>query len=139
MEGIALWVAVALVALAVDAATSAFIFAGFTVGGIAAIIAQTVGSEFTTQLIVFMVVSIAAIVLEYTWFRKLLKKNIPKTPRMEEEYIGRKITAEEDIEFRGKVKIEGIYWTVENSGSIIREGEKAEIVAIKGNKLIIRK
>jgi membrane protein implicated in regulation of membrane protease activity len=139
MEGIALWVVVALVALAIDAATSAFIFAGFTVGGIAAIIAQAIGSDFTTQLIVFMVVSIVAIVLEYTWFRKLLKKNIPKTPRMEEEYIGRKITAEEDIESRSKVKIEGIYWTVENAGSIVRKGEKAEIVAIKGNKLIIKK
>jgi membrane protein implicated in regulation of membrane protease activity len=139
MEGIVLWIVVALVALVIDIITSSFFFGGFTIGGIFALVASIIGYSFTDQLIVFIVISAAAIVGEFVWLRKKIKKTIPKTLRMEEEYIGRTITAEEDIDKRGRLKVEGIYWTVENEGSIIEKGENAKITGIRGNKLLIKK
>jgi membrane protein implicated in regulation of membrane protease activity len=139
MEGIVLWIIVALAALVIDIVTSSFFFGGFTIGGIFALVASILGYNFTVQLIVFIVISAAAIVGEFVWLRKKVKKTIPKTLRMEEEYIGRTITAEEDIDKRGRVKVEGIYWTVENEGDLIEKGESAKIIGIKGNKLVIKK
>jgi membrane protein implicated in regulation of membrane protease activity len=85
------------------------------------------------QIIIFIVVSAAAIVIEFVWLRKRVKKTIPKTLKMEEEYIGKSFTAEEDIEDRGRMKVGGIYWTVENAGEKINRGEKAQVIGIKGN------
>lgn len=139
MGDIILWVIVSVAALAVDIITSSFFFGGFTIGGIFALLAQILGYDFITQLIVFIAVSALSIIFEFVWLRKKVKKSIPKTLKMEEEYIGRTITAEEDIEERGRMKIEGIYWTLENEGERIGKGEKAKITGIKGNKLIIKK
>lgn len=139
MDVLTMWIVVSVVALVVDVLTSSFFFAGFTVGGIAAIIALMGQSSFIAQVIIFALISAAAITIEYVWFRKKVKKSIPITPRMEEEYIGRTVTVDEDIDLRGRMKIEGIYWTVENAGEKINKGENAKIVGIKGNKLLIKK
>lgn len=139
MNHILLWVLVGTAALIVDIATSSFFFAGMTIGSIAAIITQMTGAAFKVQFLVFAVVSIVAIIIEYQWLRSKLKKSIPETLTMEKTYVGRKIVAEEDIVERGKIKLEGIYWTVENQGDPILKGEKAEIIGIKGNKFIIKK
>lgn len=139
MNYIIFWLVIGVAALVIDVITSSFFFAGLTVGSIGALIAQMLQGSFTVQFIVFAIVSIIAIAVEYEWLRKKLQKSIPKTPRMEEEYIGRVLTMEEDVVERGKVKLEGIYWTVENQGEPVKKGERAEIIGIKGNKLIIKK
>ncbi|HBM79337.1 MAG TPA: nodulation efficiency protein D [Clostridiaceae bacterium] len=139
MDPILLWVIISIAALVIDIITSSFFIAGFTIGGIFAIITQTLGGDMPDQIFVFGVASVLAIMVEYMWFRKKIKKSIPKTPRMEEEYIGREITAEEDIDKQGRIKVDGIYWTVQNEGSKVEKGEKVKIVGIRGNKLLIKK
>jgi membrane protein implicated in regulation of membrane protease activity len=134
-----MWVIISLGALIIDILTSSFFFSGFTIGGIAALIADIAGLDIMAQIIIFIAVSAAAIVIEFVWLRKRVKKTIPKTLKMEEEYIGKSFTAEEDIEDRGRMKVGGIYWTVENAGEKINRGEKAQVIGIKGNKLIIKK
>lgn len=139
MGSISMWVIISIVALVADIMTSSFFIAGFTIGGIFAILALTLGCSIVEQIAVFSVVSAGAIMVEYIWFRKKLKKSIPKTLRMEEEYVGMTVTADQDIEESGRMKVGGIYWTVINSGDKINKGEKAKIVGIKGNKLIIKR
>lgn len=139
MEQIMLWTVIALVALAVDVATTSFVFSGFTVGGIFALIVQMMGANFYAQFIVFTLVSAAAVWVEVRWVRKMLKKTVPKTLLMEEEYIGRILTADDDIAERSRIKLEGIYWTIQNEGEPIKKGETFSIIGIKGNKLIIKK
>jgi membrane protein implicated in regulation of membrane protease activity len=139
MEYIVLWVAVSIVALVIDLVTSSFFFAGFTIGGIAALIARISNTSFVMQIIIFGIVSAISITIEYLWVRKKLKASIPKTPKMEETYIGRTITLDEDLKAIGKVKLDGIYWSVENQDEPINAGEEAEITGIKGNKIIIKK
>lgn len=139
MGSISMWVIISVVALIADIMTSSFFIAGFTIGGIFAILSQMWGCNMVEQIAVFSVVSAGAIMVEYIWFRKKLKKSIPKTLRMEEEYIGMTVTADQDIAESGRMKVGGIYWTVVNSGDKINKGEKVKIVGIKGNKLIIKR
>jgi membrane protein implicated in regulation of membrane protease activity len=139
MGHILLWSVISIVALGVDVLTASFFFSGFTVGGIVALVSQMLGADFRLQLMVFIIVSAISIYTEYNWVRTKLNKTVPKTLKMEEEYIGRVMTAEEDIEYRGRIKLEGIYWTAENEGSPIKKGEDFEITGIKGNKLTIKK
>jgi len=139
MDNILFWFLISIVALVADIITSSFFFAGFTIGGIAALIANILGYSAMIQTIVFIIVSAAAITFEFTWLRKRVKKTIPKTLRMEEEYIGKIIIVEEDINKRSTMKIGGIYWTVENEGERIIKGNKVEVVGIRGNKIIIKK
>lgn len=138
MGSIFIWILVSIVALVADILTSSFFFAGFTIGGIFALIAKILGYNIAIQVIVFILVSAAAIVFEFTWLRNKIKKTIPKTLRMEEELIGKIITAEEDIQDKGRMKVKGIYWALENEGERILKGEKAEIIGIRGNRLVIK-
>ncbi|MDP4089063.1 MAG: NfeD family protein, partial [Bacillota bacterium] len=52
-----LWVIIGVIALAIDIATSAFIFIWFTVGAVAAIIANVLGYQISAQVITFVFVS----------------------------------------------------------------------------------
>lgn len=136
---IAVWVIIGVSALIIDILTAGFFAAGFTIGGVFAIIAGILGYNFLVQFIVFSIISALSIYVEYQWLRKKLKKSIPKTLTMEEEYIGKHIKIEDDIHESGRIKLGGIYWSVENQGEPVKKGESAEIIGIKGNKLIIRK
>lgn len=139
MGMILLWVIISLAALLIDIITASFFFGGFTIGGIFALLAYILGYDAMIQVIVFIIISAAAIIGEFVWLRKKIRKSIPNTPKMEEEYIGRIVTADEDIESRGRMKVEGIYWTVENEGEKIQKGDKVQITGIRGNKLTIKK
>ena len=139
MENLIFWLVVSVAAMLVDILTSGFFFAGFTIGGVAAIICNISGMKLTGQVLVFVSVSIFSIGFEFLWLRKRVKKSIPKIPRMEQEYIGRIIKAEEDIGEEGHIKIGGIYWTVENPGDRVYKGDEVQIIGIKGNKFKIKK
>jgi membrane protein implicated in regulation of membrane protease activity len=139
MNYIIFWVIICIVALLIDIITSSFFFAGFTIGGIAALIAQILGYPILNQWMIFSLVSVAAVAFEFLWLRTKLTGTIPKTLKMEDKYIGSKITLDEDVDTTGRAKIKGIYWTVQNVGDPIKKGEKAEIVKISGNKMVIKK
>lgn len=134
-----LWIIIAAVAILIDIATSSFLFVWFTVGAIAAMIAEMLGVSFGVQVIIFLVVNLVTVSLGYPWAKKKFKTSVKRTPLMEETYIGRVMKAEENIGQRAKVKVDGIYWTVQNSGEEIKAGDNFKIIGIDGIKLIIEK
>jgi Membrane protein implicated in regulation of membrane protease activity len=134
-----LWIIVGVVALGVDIATSAFIFIWFTVGSIAAIIAQILDYSFGVQLIVFIIVSGICTAVGYPIVKKTIKKSVKAIPTREKTYIGKQITVDDDIIEKGSVKVDGVYWSVIKEGDMIQKGDKVEIVGIEGNKIIIKK
>lgn len=133
-----LWVAVALIALAIDLVTSAFLFVSFTVGAVCALIAQTMKATAIVQFVVFIIVSGLSLVAVYTKGKKLLEKTVEKIPTPEERLIGRKIVLEEDVLDTATIKIDGIYRTVK-TGEPLKKGDAVIIDGIDGNKLIIKK
>jgi len=134
-----LWIIVAMGCLVLDFVTAGFLFVWFTIGGIAAIIALALGYSFSVQVIAFILFTGISFIAGYPMAKKFLKKTIPKTPTMEENFIGRIITADKDIKERERIKLDGIYWTVENKGPYILKNEKFKIIGLDGNKLIVKK
>lgn len=139
MGTLILWIIISVMALLVDIATSAFLFVWFTVGGIAAILALIFNYSFTMQLIVFIAVSGISMGIGYPIVRKSLRKTVTKTSTMEESYVNRELNVDEDIIETARVKIDGIYWTIKNSGEPVKKGDKVVIKGIEGNKLIVKK
>jgi membrane protein implicated in regulation of membrane protease activity len=58
---------------------------------------------------------------------------------MEESYIGREITVDEDLVQTARAKIDGIYWTIKNIGEPVKKGDKVKITGLEGNKLVVKK
>jgi membrane protein implicated in regulation of membrane protease activity len=133
------WIIISVAALVIDIATSTFLFLWFTVGGIAAIVALIFKASLAAQIITFIAVSAVSMGLGYPLVKKTLKNTIEKTSTMEEGYIGREITLDEDVIETAKVKIDGIYWTIKNVGEPVKRGDKVKITGLQGNKLLVKK
>ena len=139
MGMIVFWIIVAIGVIVLDLFTSSFLFMWFSIGAISAIVAEIFGLNWGWQILVFSVISIISISLGYPLVKRQFKKSLKRTPLMEENYIGMNIIAEKDIIDKAVVKVEGIYWTVVNSGDKIMKGELFQIIEIKGTKLEIKK
>jgi membrane protein implicated in regulation of membrane protease activity len=133
------WLFIGIGCILMDLATNAFLFVWFAVGAFAAIVTQVIGYGTNVQIIIFAVVSIVIMAIGYPLVKKTIKQTVKKTPTMEESYIGRTLTADEDIENEALLKIDGIYWTVKNEGEHITKGDKIKIKGIDGNKIIVYK
>ena len=134
-----LWFFVAIFVVALDVLTSSFLFAWFAVGALGAMIAEVFDASAGTQIVIFLLVNLITVSIGYPLTKKKLKKNLNRTPLMEEKYIGLVRFAEQDILEETKMKIDGIYWTLKNKGLPIKAGEKFKIVKIEGIKLVIEK
>ena len=137
IPAIILWLVIGVGVILLDIGTSLFLFVWFAIGSVVAIIAALVGLSFAWQLILFGISSIIAISIGYPWSRKKFKNTVNRTKLMEEEYIGKTFIASEDIDYRYRFKVSGIYWTGENKGEKILKGQKFQLVGIEGNKLVI--
>lgn len=134
-----LWIIIGATALIADLITSVFLFVWFTIGSIAAIIAMSLGYSMTVQVITFVSVSAVFMAVGYPLVKETIKKTVKKTPTMEQSYIGKKVTVDEEVMEKAIIKINGIYWTVKNIGEPIKKGDSVEICDIEGNKLLIKK
>lgn len=134
-----LWIAVAIAGIIADIVTSGYIFFVFSIGSIFAIISGMLGANNIAQIFVFLLISAVTFGISYPIIKRTIKQTVNKTPRMEEEYIGRELIADEDIADKALIKIEGIYWTVKNLNGVIKKGDKIRIVGIDGNKILIEK
>ena len=137
IPAIILWLVIGVGVILLDIGTSLFLFVWFAIGSVVAIIAALVGLSFAWQLILFGISSIIAISIGYPWSRKKFKNTVNRTKLMEEEYIGKTFIASEDIDYRYRFKVSGIYQTGENKGEKILKGQKFQVVGIEGNKLVI--
>jgi len=139
MGTLIVWFLVATFVIAVDILTSNFIFAWFAVGAFAAMISELFNASIGTQIVIFLFVNLITISLGYPLTRNKLKKDIKRTPLMEEKYIGLIKEAENDILEEGRIKLDGIYWGIKNKGPQINAGEKFKIIEIEGIKLLVMK
>jgi membrane protein implicated in regulation of membrane protease activity len=134
-----LWLTIAIITLLLDIITSSFLFVWFTIGGIAALIAMTLNCSEFVQWVVFISVSAVSMAVGYPLVKKTIKKTVPRTATMEEGYIGRELTVDEDVVEKAMIKIDGIYWTIKNQGTPIKKGDKVKITGIEGNKMLVEK
>lgn len=133
------WLIVAICVSAIDILTSNFCFMLFSVGAIGAAIASALGLSVMMQIIIFCILNVISLAVGYPVLKKKFKVMQKRIPLMEETYIGKIMTSENDIIKKAQVKVNGEYWTVINEGDIIHKGDKFIIIGIEGIKLNIRK
>ena len=137
----AIWLGVFVVALVIEALTSELVSLWFSIGALFALIISLIpGVEWWVELIVFAVISVAALLCLRPLANKLLIRNEIST-NIDEIVHKKGIMVKGYDEFnRGEVKINGVIWTAVNTNEKekIPEGASVEVIAIEGNKLIVK-
>ncbi len=135
-----IWLGVFLIALIVEASTQEFVSVWFSAGAVVAMCICFFVPLYV-QIIVFAVVSLAALILT----RPLIKRLTARTERFTntDEFVGKRVMLEKDVtKFEaGEVKINGVVYQAvlaEDSDEEIEKGSIVEMVALKGNKIVVR-
>lgn len=135
------WLAIFVVAIIIEATTTELVSIFFCFGSIVALIISFIpGASWWVQLIVFIVVSGASLL----GLRPLVHKYFNKEKRNTnvDELIGKKITILDlNKDNLYEAKVNGLVWRVMtvDEEEQLKENDKAEVVAISGNKLVVRK
>lgn len=137
-----IWLSLFVIMVIVEASGPALVSIWFALGALVALIISVIpGAPWWVELIVFIVISTAALLALRPIFKKYLKRNVVKTNM--DSFIGKKGYVIEDIAFLkpGAVKIGDVSWTAipVNENDTIKENEVIEVVAISGNKIIVKK
>lgn len=132
------WLLLIIIAVILDFSTSDFLFSGFALGSIIALVMSILDVSVSIQLITFAVIGIIFIFTAYPFVKKKLSKDKLDSKTMEENYIGRTFIVDKDITSEALIKFDGIYWTFKTKEFIPR-GTNVKIIEIQGNKLLIEK
>ena len=138
----AVWLGVFVLSIIIEAATAEVVSIFFAAGSVIALIISFIpGVTWWIELIVFVVISGAALLGLRPLANRFLKRE--KRSTNVDEMIGKKgvmIKGCDELNY-GEIKVNGVIWTAvnEDSSKPINENEVVEIVAIQGNKLVVRK
>ena len=134
------WVIVMALAAFVEAATPVLVSIWFSVGALVAMLAAYFGASLTVQLLLFVFVSIAALVGARPLAKRFVDPHI--VPTNADRLLGAKAQVTEEIDNEhasGAVYIDGKTWTARSEdGDIIPAGEQVVVIRMEGVKLFVR-
>lgn len=134
-----IWLVAVVAFIILEASTYQMVCVWFIVGSIGGMIASMLGAGFWVQMSVFLVISIALLILMRPMAMKRLNSHKVKTNA--DSLIGKKVLITETVDntkATGQGKVDGTVWTVRTEeDKIIEEGAVAEIKRIEGVKLIV--
>ena len=136
-----LWFVLMCVFLAAEAGTVSLVSIWFAAGSLASLAVSLLGGEFWLQMVVFFVVSIVSLAS----LRPILKKYFnPKLHKTNVDAVigttGKVITAIDNIQATGQVKIAGMEWTARSTdGQPIEEGTIVVVDRVEGVKVYVSK
>ncbi len=134
-----IWLVAVVAFIILEASTYQMVCVWFIVGSIGGMIASMLGAGFWVQMSVFLVISIALLILMRPMAMKRLNSHKVKTNA--DSLIGKKVLITETVDntkATGQGKVDGTIWTVRTEeDKIIEEGAVAEIKRIEGVKLIV--
>lgn len=135
----ALWIALLVALIVIEASTASLVCIWFAIGALAAAVAKLVGAGFFWQVAVFVIVSAIAVGLTKPFVNKLRKNG--KIATNADMVIGKTGIVTEEItndKFAGKVKVAGQEWSaIAADGSEIPKNSKIKVLKIEGVKLIV--
>lgn len=133
------WIVLAIAFAVLEAVTTQLVSIWFTIGAIGALAAYFLNASYTVQIVVFVAISVVAMVLTRPLVKKFSKPKIQ--PTNADMLLNREAVVTEEINnthSKGAVKIQGIVWTARSENdSEIPEGEIVIVKAIEGVKLIV--
>lgn len=134
------WLALMALAIFVEASTPMLVSIWFVLGALAAMVAAGLGATVTTQVTLFVFVSIAALVLARPLAKGLLDPHI--VPTNLDRVVGMEGRVTEKIVndyAQGAVFVDGKTWTARSEdGAPVPAGELVKVLRIQGVKLIVR-
>ena len=134
-----LWFALLIAFVVAEAATVNMVSAWFAVGSLASLITALLGGKLWLQVVVFLVVSTAALAL----LRPIAKKYFnPKLTRTNVDALAGKtclcVTAIDNLEGVGQVKIGDVEWTARSTTvEAIPAGTEVKIDRVEGVKVYV--
>ncbi|MDD6021135.1 MAG: NfeD family protein [Acutalibacteraceae bacterium] len=135
------WIVLAAAFAIVEACTVQLVSIWFTIGALAALIAETLNAPPVVELIIFVAVSVAMLGLTRPFVKKFSTPKIQ--PTNADMYIGQDAVVTQSIsntEARGTAKVGGVEWTARSAdGTEIPQGEIVTVTAIEGVKLIVKR
>ncbi len=135
------WLAVIAVSAFIEAFTLQMVSIWFVPGGLVALILYFCGVGYDWQIIACIVVSLALLIGLRRFCLKILFKDKNGEGTNVNSFIGQKATLLKEIagEERGELRINDVVWTaVSEDNSNIPAGAEVQIVAVRGNKLIVK-
>lgn len=135
-----IWIAAIVVFGIAEAATAGLVSIWFVAGAVAALLAVQLDAALWLQIVVFLAVSIAALVATRPLARKMLDKTIVPTNADRVLHHPAKVVEEIDNEnARGAVYTDGKTWTARSEdGAVIPRGTMVTVVRMEGVKLFVR-
>ena len=136
-----IWGAIFIVTLAIEFQTADLDSIWFSVGALVALIVNLINPriELVWQLVIFIVTTVVLLLTLGRWAKKRFQtKNISTNS---DALVGKEIIILENCnEFdKGSGRVNDIVWTtICQSGHSLQKGDHAIIVAIEGNKLIVK-
>lgn len=141
MEMIWIWLAIVAVSLVVEFLTWDLTSIWFAAAGLVSLIMSAIeGISWVWQLVVFIVLSAVLMIFVRQICRKILLKSDVKTNA--DANVGKKIPLLKGISKNenGEIKLNDVIWTAKSQNDEeIAEGSEVEIIAIEGNKMIVKK
>lgn len=135
------WLIVFVVLLVVEIATMGLTTVWFAGGALIAFLAAYIGFDVIVQIVAFLVVSIALLVITRPLAIKFFNQERQKTNV--ESLIGQKALVKEEIntlQATGKVEVNGMEWSAKTEESEIIEADTVVMIkGIQGVKLIVEK
>ena len=137
-----IWLVLFVAMLIVEASGPALVSIWFSFGALIALIVSFIsGVAWWIEVIIFVVISITTLLALRPVLKKYIKRNNFNTNI--DSFTGKRGYVIEDITFLkpGAVKIGDVSWTAipANKDETIVENEIIEVVAVNGNKLIVKK
>lgn len=133
------WIAMLAVFIVIEAATAQLVTIWFAIGALAALATALVHGPVALQVVVFVVVSIIALIATRPLVRKIT--NTKEARLNADRCIGNTAIVTEtinNIDGSGMAKTDGKVWTARSAdGSIIPEGAQVKVDKIEGVKLIV--
>lgn len=134
------WIVLLVVLIVVEAVTAQLVTIWFAAGAAAALVAELCGLQQWLQWIIFIAVSVVALIATRPLVRKATKKAMQ--PTNADRCIGQTAVVTEEIdniEGKGSVHVNGITWTARSAdGSVFKKDERVTVVKIDGVKLIVK-
>ena len=136
------WLALFVVMLVIEGAGPGLVSIWFSFGALIALIVSFIpGVAWWIELIVFIAVSVATLVALRPVVKRFYKHNNIRTNV--DSFVGKRGYVIEDITLLkpGAIKIGDVSWTaipIDKNDKIL-ENEVIEVVAINGNKLVVKK
>lgn len=136
------WLALFVISLALEAIGTDLVSIWFAAGALVALIVSFIpGVSWWIELIIFMAISIASLLCFRPLVHKYLRRDIMNSNI--DEMKGKKglLVEKIDLLHQGVCKINDVRWTAiaQDDKTKIPAGSTVEVLAVSGNKLIVKK